>query len=146
MHACYDCEYDSTENQGLDKANGNNRIVAFFSYSFLLLLLLSSLFTIDFPMRTGHEKAKCGRLFPEQGFPVREHRALRFPEGASSRPLPGRWCAGAGDQASPGCCQLKFVQFFSVPLLLSTETNRMEVHFIPQLLLKSVRLLKSPAW
>lgn len=124
-------EYDSTENQGLDKTNGSNRGVVFFSYYFLLLLSLSSLFTIAFPMRTGHEKAECEKLFPEQDLPVGENRDLRFPEGAGSCPFPGRGCAGVGDQASPGCCQLKFTQFFSVPLLLSTEPNGKEVCVIP---------------
>lgn len=82
-------------------------------------------------MRAGHEKAEYEKLFSEQGFPVREQRAPRFPEGAGSCLLPDRRSAGAGDQASPGWCQLKFVQFFSVPLLPSTEPNRKEVYFIP---------------
>lgn len=52
-------------------------------------------------MRTGHEKAKCEKLFPDQDFPVWGHSALRFPEGSGSCPLPGRQCGGAGEPSKP---------------------------------------------
>lgn len=132
MHASYDWDYDSTENQGLDKTSGNNRL-HIFSYSLWLLLLL--LFITGFPNTTRHQKAKCQKLFPEEDLPVWGHRAVRFPGGAGSCLLPGRQCAGAGDQASPDWSQLNFMQFFSFPVLPNTEPNGKEVCFIAQQLL-----------
>lgn len=105
---------------------------AFFHYSLLLLLLLL-LFAIGFPMSTRHPKAKCERLFPEEDLPVWGHRARRFPGGAGSCLQPGR--QRGGDQASPEWSQLKFMQFFSFPVLPNTEQNGKEVCFIAQLLL-----------
>lgn len=69
MHACYDCEYDLTENEGLGKTNGSNRLVVFFPIPYYYCCHCRYLQYI-FPVRTGHEKAKCEKLFPEQDFPV----------------------------------------------------------------------------
>lgn len=82
--------YDWTKNQGLDKINGNNKLVAFFPH-FLLLLLspLLLLITIDFPKASiGHEKAKCEKPFSEWIF---------WSKGME--PLLPWTCARAEDQA-----------------------------------------------
>lgn len=96
----------------------------FFPYSLLLLWLLL-LLVIGFPMRTRHQKAKCERLFPAEDLPVREHWGFHEEQAP----------ACGGDQASPDWSQLKFMQFFSFPVLPKAEWNGKEACFIAQLLL-----------
>lgn len=95
-------------------------ITTFFPYSLLLLLLLL-LFVIGFPMRTRHPNVKgCSqkRICLSEGI---EHWS--FQEEAD------RQCGG--DQTNSA--KLKFMQFFSFPVLPNTEQNGKEGCFISQL-------------
>lgn len=93
---------------------------AFFTYSSLLLLLLL-LFVIGFPLRTRHPNVKgCSqkRICVSEGT---EHWGFQEE--------PDRQCGG--DQTNSA--KLKFMQFFSFPVLPNTEQNGKEGCFISQL-------------